>query len=428
MAKEMIAMLLAGGQGSRLYALTEKLAKPAVPFGGKYRIIDFPLSNCVNSGIDTVGILTQYQPLELNEYIGNGQPWDLDRLYGGVHVLPPYQKAHGSDWYKGTANAIYQNISFIERYDPKYVIILSGDQICKQDYSDFLEFHKEKNAEFSVAVMEVPWEEAPRFGLMVADENDKITEFQEKPKDPKSNLASMGIYIFNWDILKQYLEEDEADPNSENDFGNNIIPNLLRDKRQMYAYHFSGYWKDVGTISSLWEANMEVLDPEHSGINLFDEGWKIYSRNAGMTGHKINTGAVVENALITDGCRIKGTVKHSVLFGGVKVEAGAVVEDAVIMGGTTIKAGAVVKHCIVAENVTICENAVVGAMPTEDEKGVATIGSGVTIGENSVIGAGSVVTKDIPAHVVAAGSPCRVLREINGHDYECYYRDMKIDL
>ncbi len=395
MAKEMIAMLLAGGQGSRLYALTEKLAKPAVPFGGKYRIIDFPLSNCVNSGIDTVGILTQYQPLELNEYIGNGQPWDLDRLYGGVHVLPPYQKAHGSDWYKGTANAIYQNISFIERYDPKYVIILSGDQICKQDYSDFLEFHKEKNAEFSVAVMEVPWEEAPRFGLMVADENDKITEFQEKPKDPKSNLASMGIYIFNWDILKQYLEEDEADPNSENDFGNNIIPNLLRDKRQMYAYHFSGYWKDVGTISSLWEANMEVLDPEHSGINIFDEGWKIYSRNAGMTGHKINTGAVVENALITDGCRIKGTVKHSVLFGGVKVEAGAVVEDAVIMGGTTIKAGAVVKHCIVAENVTICENAVVGAMPTEDEKGVATIGSGVTIGENAVVGPDAMVRNNV---------------------------------
>ena len=395
MAKEMIAMLLAGGQGSRLYALTEKLAKPAVPFGGKYRIIDFPLSNCVNSGIDTVGILTQYQPLELNEYIGNGQPWDLDRLYGGVHVLPPYQKAHGSDWYKGTANAIYQNISFIERYDPKYVIILSGDQICKQDYSAFLEFHKEKNAEFSVAVMEVPWEEAPRFGLMVADENDKITEFQEKPKNPKSNLASMGIYIFNWDILKKYLEEDEADPNSENDFGNNIIPNLLRDKRQMYAYHFNGYWKDVGTISSLWEANMEVLDPEHSGINLFDEYWKIYSRNTGKTGHKINAGAVVENALITDGCRIKGTVKHSVLFGGVKVEAGAVVEDAVVMGGTIIKTGAVVRHCIVAENVTICENAVVGAMPTEEVNGVATIGSDVTIGENVVIGPNAMVKNNV---------------------------------
>ena len=243
--------------------------------------------------------------------------------------------------------------------------------------------------------MEVPWEEAPRFGLMVADENDKITEFQEKPKKPKSNLASMGIYIFNWDILRQYLEEDEADPNSENDFGNNIIPNLLRDHRQMYAYHFNGYWKDVGTIASLWEANMEVLDPEHSGINLFDEDWKIYSRNAGMTGHKINPGAIVENSMITDGCRIKGSVKHSILFGGVKVEAGAVVEDAVLMGGTTVKAGAVVKHCIVAENVTICENAVVGAMPSGDENGVATIGSGVTIGENAVVGPNAMVRNNV---------------------------------
>lgn len=395
MAKEMIAMLLAGGQGSRLYTLTEKLAKPAVPFGGKYRIIDFPLSNCVNSGIDTVGILTQYQPLVLNEYIGNGQPWDLDRLYGGVHVLPPYQKSSGSDWYKGTANAIYQNISFIERYDPKYVIILSGDQICKQDYSDFLKFHKEKNAEFSVAVMEVPWEEAPRFGLMVADENDKITEFQEKPKNPKSNLASMGIYIFNWDILKKYLEEDEADPNSENDFGNNIIPNLLRDNRQMYAYHFNGYWKDVGTIHSLWEANMEVLDAENSGINLFDESWKIYSRNVGMPGHKISAGAVVENSMVSDGCRIKGNVKHSILFAGVKVEPNAVVEDAVIMGGTTIKSGAVVKHCIIAEKVTICENAVVGAMPSGEEDGVATVGSDLFIGENAVVGPNAIVKNNM---------------------------------
>ena len=395
MAKEMIAMLLAGGQGSRLYALTEKLAKPAVPFGGKYRIIDFPISNCVNSGIDTVGVLTQYQPLVLNEYIGNGQPWDLDRLYGGIHVLPPYQKASGSDWYKGTANAIYQNISFIERYDPEYVIILSGDQICKQDYNEFLEFHKAKQAEFSVAVMEVPWEEAGRFGLMVTDENDRITEFQEKPKNPKSNLASMGIYIFNWDILKKYLEEDEADPNSENDFGNNIIPNLLRDNRKMYAHRFSGYWKDVGTISSLWEANMEVLDPENSGINLFDDEWKIFSRNSGMNAHKIGENAVVENSMITDGCRINGNVKHSVLFAGVKVEEGAVVEDAVIMGGTTIKAGAVVKHCIIAENVTVGENAVVGAMPTEEEKGVATIGAGVNVGANAKIGPNAMVRNDV---------------------------------
>ena len=395
MAKEMIAMLLAGGQGSRLYALTEKLAKPAVPFGGKYRIIDFPISNCVNSGIDTVGVLTQYQPLVLNEYIGNGQPWDLDRLYGGIHVLPPYQKASGSDWYKGTANAIYQNISFIERYDPEYVIILSGDQICKQDYNEFLEFHKAKQAEFSVAVMEVPWEEAGRFGLMVTDENDRITEFQEKPKNPKSNLASMGIYIFNWDILKKYLEEDEADPNSENDFGNNIIPNLLRDNRKMYAHRFCGYWKDVGTISSLWEANMEVLDPENSGINLFDDEWKVFSRNSGMNAHKIGENAVVENSMITDGCRINGNVKHSVLFAGVKVEEGAVVEDAVIMGGTTIKAGAVVKHCIIAENVTVGENAVVGAMPTEEEKGVATIGAGVNVGANAKIGPNAMVRNDV---------------------------------
>ncbi len=331
----------------------------------------------------------------LNEYIGNGQPWDLDRLHGGVHVLPPYQKASGSDWYKGTANAIYQNIPFIERYNPQYVIILSGDQICKQDYSDFLRFHKEKGAEFSVAVMEVPWEEASRFGLMVTDENDKITEFQEKPKNPKSNLASMGIYIFNWDILKKYLVEDEADPESENDFGNNIIPNLLRDGRNMYAYHFNGYWKDVGTISSLWEANMEVLDPEHSGINLFDENWKIYSRNSGMTGHRIKKGAVVENSMITDGCVVSGTVKHSILFAGVQVEPGAVVEDAVVMGGTIIKSGAVVQHCIVAENVVIGENAVVGAMPTEDEKGVATIGSDVYIGDNAKIGPNAMVSNNV---------------------------------
>ena len=395
MGKEMIAMLLAGGQGSRLYALTQKLAKPAVPFGGKYRIIDFPLSNCVNSGIDTVGILTQYQPLALNEYIGNGQPWDLDRLYGGVHVLPPYQKATNSDWYKGTANAIYQNLSFIERYDPEYVIILSGDQICKQDYSEFLKFHKEKNAEFSVAVMEVPWEEASRFGLMVADENDKITEFQEKPKNPKSNLASMGIYIFNWDILKKYLTEDEEDPNSENDFGNNIIPNLLRDNRDMYAYRFSGYWKDVGTISSLWEANMEVLDPENSGIDLFEDDWKIYSRNSGMTGHKISAGAVVEDSMITDGCRVKGTVKHSILFAGVTVEKGAVVEDAVVMGGTVIKSGAVVRHCIVGENVTLGENVVVGAMPDGDSKGVATIGPDVIVGDGAKIGPNAMVSNNV---------------------------------
>ena len=395
MKKSCIAMLLAGGQGSRLYALTQNLAKPAVPFGGKYRIIDFPLSNCVNSGIDTVGILTQYQPVVLNEYIGNGQPWDLDRLYGGVHVLPPYQKASGSDWFKGTANAIYQHISFIDRYDPEYVIILSGDQICKQDYREFLNFHKEKNADFSVAVMEVPWEEASRFGLMVTDDNAQITEFQEKPKNPKSNLASMGNYIFKWSILRKYLIEDELDPNSENDFGKNIIPNLLKDGCKMFAHRFDGYWKDVGTIPSLWEANMEVLDPENSGIDLFDANWKIYSRNSGMTAHKISGSAVVENAMITDGCRVDGTVKHSILFAGVKVEAGAVVEDAVVMGNAVIKAGAQVKHCIVAEDAVIGENAIVGAMPEGDVKGVATIGPGVTVGANAKVGPNAMVKENV---------------------------------
>ena len=394
MGKEIVAMLLAGGQGSRLYALTQNLAKPAVPFGGKYRIIDFPLSNCVNSGIDTVGILTQYQPIVLNEYIGNGQPWDLDRINGGVHVLPPYQKATGSDWFKGTANAIYQHISFIERYDPEYVIILSGDQICKQDYSEFLAFAKEKDADFTVAVMEVPWDDASRFGLMVTDENSRITEFQEKPKNPKSNLASMGNYIFKWSVLREYLIADEADPESDNDFGKNIIPNLLKDGKGMYAFRFDGYWKDVGTIPSLWEANMEVLDPEHSGIDLFDENWKIYSRNSGMTGHKIGENALIENSMITDGCRVNGTVKHSILYAGVKVEEGAVVEDAVVMGGATIKAGAVVKRCIVAENVTIEENATVGAM-SADEAGVATVGPGVVVGANAKVGPNAMVANNV---------------------------------
>ena len=276
------------------------------------------------------------------------------------------------------------------------MIILSGDQICKQDYSDFLRFHKEKGAEFSVAVMEVPWDEASRFGLMVADDDDKITEFQEKPKNPKSNLASMGIYIFNWDILRQYLIEDENDPESENDFGNNIIPNLLRDNRRMYAYHFNGYWKDVGTINSLWEANMEVLDPEHSGINLFDENWKIYSRNSGMTGHRIGDNATVENSMITDGCNIKGNVKHSILFAGVTVEDGAIVEDAVVMGNTVIKAGASVRHCIIAENAVIGEGAVVGAAPEEGAPlEVATIAPGVTIGARAVIGPKAMVYEDV---------------------------------
>lgn len=393
--KEMIAMLLAGGQGSRLGVLTADVAKPAVAFGGKYRIIDFPLSNCINSGIDTVGVLTQYQPLRLNTHIGIGIPWDLDRNNGGVTILQPYEKSGGSEWYSGTANAIYQNMKYIDSYDPEYVLILSGDHIYKMDYEVMLDFHKQNNADVTIAVMPVPMEEASRFGIVVADEENRIREFQEKPAEPKSNLASMGIYIFNWDVLKKYLIEDEADPDSENDFGNNIIPNLLKDGRNMYAYHFDGYWKDVGTISSLWEANMEVLDPEHSGINLFDENWKIYSRNSGMTGHKIGNKGLVENSMVTDGCRVDGHVKHSILFAGVKVEAGAEVEDAVVMGGSVIQAGAVVKHCIVAENVTIGKKAVVGAMPKDGEKGVATVGSGVVIGDGAIVGPNAMVNKNV---------------------------------
>ena len=416
MAKEMIAMLLAGGQGSRLYALTQKLAKPAVPFGGKYRIIDFPLSNCVNSGIDTVGILTQYQPMVLNEYIGNGQPWDLDRLYGGVHVLPPYQKASGSDWYKGTANAIYQNISFIERYNPQYVIILSGDQICKQDYSDFLRFHKEKNAEFSVAVMEVTWEEASRFGLMVTDENDKITEFQEKPKEPKSNLASMGIYIFNWDILRRYLIEDEEDPESENDFGNNIIPNLLRDGREMYAYHFSGYWKDVGTLGSYWEANMELIDiiPE---FNLYEEYWKIYTKSDIIPPQYIDANANIERSIIGEGTEVYGEVINSVIGAGVTIAKGAVVRDSIIMQGSVIGASTEVNKAIIAENVHVGANVKLGvgeyAPSTYDQKvyqfDLVTIGEnsvipdGVQVGKNTAI-AGETTVGDYPDGLLASGN------------------------
>ena len=391
MAKEMIAMILAGGQGSRLYALTQKLAKPAVPFGGKYRIIDFPLSNCVNSDIDTVGILTQYQPLVLNEYIGNGQPWDLDRLHGGVHVLPPYQQASGSDWYKGTANAIYQNISFIDRYDPKYVIILSGDQICKQDYSDFLRFHKEKDAEFSVAVMEVPWSEASRFGLMVTDENDKISEFQEKPKNPKSNLASMGIYIFNWDVLKKYLTEDEADPNSENDFGKNVIPNLLKDGRRMYAYHFSGYWKDVGTINSLWEANMELLGTEPAFNINGEKGQRIYARNYAMPSSFIAKESKNVNSFIAEGCEIYGNITHSIISTGCTVEPGAIVEDSVIMPNVVIESGAIIRHAIIGEDCRICRGAVIGGSFAENEaKKISVVGKKKTIGVNETVKPGEI--------------------------------------
>ena len=396
--KEWIAMLLAGGQGSRLYALTQNLAKPAVPYGGKYRIIDFPLSNCVNSGIDTVGVLTQYQPLVLNEYLGNGEPWDLDRLDGGVVVLPPYQKSSGSDWYTGTANAIYQNIPFIERYDPEYVLILSGDHIYKMDYLEMLEYHKAKAADCTIAVLKVPMEEASRFGIMNAKEDGEIYEFEEKPPHPKSDLASMGIYIFTWKKLRQYLEQDEADTASSKDFGKNIIPAMLADKQRLYAYAFSGYWKDVGTIDSLWEANMDLLNP-NVPLELYDPDWKIYSRNPVMPPHYIGEDALVQNAMVTEGCRVEGEVDFSVLFAGVTVGPGAVVRDSIVMPGSVIGPGAQVNYAIIAENVTVGAGAVIGQRPEEcvdrEKWGVATIGNGVTVGPGAVVPPKAMIYTDV---------------------------------
>ena len=396
--KEWIAMLLAGGQGSRLYALTRNLAKPAVPYGGKYRIIDFPLSNCVNSGIDTVGVLTQYQPLLLNEYIGNGQPWDLDRVHGGVYVLPPYQKSANSDWYTGTANAIYQNIQFMDRYQPEYVVILSGDHIYKMDYSEMLAYHKEKNADCTIAVMEVPMEEASRFGIMATEADGKVYEFQEKPKQPKSNLASMGIYIFTYSKLRKYLVEDEADENSENDFGKNIIPNMLNDGQRLYAWSFNGYWKDVGTIDSLWEANMDLLNPSVP-LDLYDESWKIYARNPVMPPQYVGDSAVVNNSMISEGCEVYGDVHFSVLFPGVVVEEGAKVHNSIVMPGGVVKKGAVIEYAIVAEDTVIDENAKVGSDPTltpKDEWGVAVVGAGVHVGKNAVVPAKSMIEENVP--------------------------------
>ncbi len=379
-------MLLAGGQGSRLGLLTKVMAKPAVPFGGKYRIIDFPLSNCTNSNIDTVGVLTQYRPLELNSYIGSGQTWDLDLSYGGVYVLPPYATADSSEWYKGTANAIFQNFGFIEQFDPEYVLVLSGDHIYKMDYNRMLNAHIERKADVTIAVRPVPWEVAPSFGIMNVDENDAIIEFEEKPKQPKSNLASMGVYIFTWSVMKKYLTDDNADPNSKNDFGKNIIPNLLRDNKALYAYAFTDYWKDVGTIASLWEANMDLLKtpPE---FDLTDPRWKIYSRTPVMPPHFIADGAEVNNSMVTEGCDIAGAVRDSVLFAGVKVEAGAVVEDSVIMPGTVIKAGAVVRRAIVSEDCVISAGCVVG----EAQGDIALIGQDTTLPEGFVVKAGEQV-------------------------------------
>ena len=367
-------MLLAGGQGSRLGILTKNVAKPAVPYGGKYRIIDFPLSNCTNSGIDTVGVLTQYQPLELNAYIGSGAPWDLDISNGGVFVLPPYQKGKSGEWYRGTANAIYQNMAFIEQYHPDYVLILSGDHIYKMDYNAMLDYHISHHADATIAVREVPCEEASRFGIMNTNPEGEIIEFEEKPQKPKSNKASMGVYIFTWEKLRHYLTEDEADKNSSNDFGKNIIPNMLRDKQTLVAYDFNGYWKDVGTIESLWEANMDLID-NPMPMNMHDKKWRIYSKNPGMPPHYISEGAVVTDTLITEGCEVYGKVNHSVLFAGVVVEEGADIEYSVVMPGSIIKRGAIVRRSIVAENATVGAGSIIG----EDSGNIAVIGQGVVL-------------------------------------------------
>jgi glucose-1-phosphate adenylyltransferase len=358
--QDVIAMILAGGQGARLGVLTKHLAKPAVPFGSRYRIIDFPLSNCTNSGIETVGVLTQYQPLALNTYIGNGHPWDLDRNKGGAFILPPFQSSDRSDWYKGTANAIYQNIDFIENYSPNDILILSGDHIYKMDYYQMLRTHRKTNAAATIAVLEVPWDEAPRFGIMNTDAEDTVVEFEEKPKKPRSNLASMGVYIFNWEILRRKLVEDEAKLSSSHDFGKDILTDMLAEGLRMQAYRFSGYWKDVGTIASLWEANMDILDrPEE--LNFRDRNWRIYSRNPVQPAHFIADGARIENSAMTDGCSIFGTVEHSVLSSSVTIEEGAVVKDCVLMPGVTVESGAFLDKCIVGSETIIGRNVRAGA-------------------------------------------------------------------
>lgn len=357
--QEIVAMILAGGQGTRLGVLTEHVAKPAVPFGGRYRIIDFPLSNCTNSGIETVGVLTQYEPLELNRYIGNGHSWDLDRNNGGTYILPPYQSITGSDWYKGTANAIYQNISFIDRFNPDFVLILSGDHVYKMDYSKMIRQHQETNADATIAVIEVPWEETHRFGIMNTDEEANIIEFDEKPEHAKNNLASMGTYCFSWPVLKNYLILDEHDKESENDFGKNIISAMLADKQSLKAYTFNGYWKDVGTIYSLWESNMDLLDrPED--INLHDDSWRIYSRNPIRPSHYIGPDAVMDRVSVTDGAVIYGSAIHSMLSDSVFIEEGATVKDSFLMPGVVVKKGSNLNRCIVGMNTVIGENVQVG--------------------------------------------------------------------
>ena len=398
MKKEMIAMLLAGGQGSRLGVLTQKVAKPAVAFGGKYRIIDFPLSNCINSGIDTVGVLTQYQPLRLNTHIGIGIPWDLDRNEGGVTVLPPYEKSTNSEWYTGTANAIYQNLEYMEQYNPDYVLILSGDHIYKMDYKIMLDYHKANNADITIAAMPVPIEEAKRFGIVVTDDDNRITEFEEKPENPKSNLASMGIYIFTYEVLKKYLEADERDPSSANDFGKNIIPTMLENGEKMVSFRFEGYWKDVGTIHSLWEANMDLVD-QPPKFDLNDRSWSIYSRNMALAPHYVGQNAKITNSTVTEGCFIDGEIKHSVIFGGVELGEGSVVSDSVIMPGAKIGKNVVIEKAVIGADAVIGDGAKVGVNSSDDNKyasklctnDLVLIESGAEVGVEEDICKGSMV-------------------------------------
>lgn len=390
--KECVAMLLAGGQGSRLYALTNNIAKPAVAFGAKYRIIDFPLSNCINSGIDTVGVLTQYEPLELNEYIGNGQPWDLDRAFGGVHILSPYQAKRKSSWYEGTANAIYQNIGFMKKYNPDYVLILSGDHIYKMNYAEMLKAHVETGADCTIAAIEVPIEEASRFGILNTNPDGSIYQFEEKPKQPKSNLASMGIYIFTAQKLFDYLEQDEQNPNSSKDFGKDVLPAMLNAGEKMFSYTFSGYWKDVGTIASLWESNMDLLGNDPN-FDIGDPDWKIHSRSPLAPPVYVGDTGEVVNSIIALGCEIDGTVEHSILASNVIVEKGAVVRDSVIMANTVVKSGATVNYSIIDENVVVDSNATVG-----DERaaksGIAVLGRNVHIGQGAKVKGGVILDKD----------------------------------
>ena len=377
--KEIVAMLLAGGQGTRLQVLTKDMAKPAVPFGGKYRIIDFPLSNCSNSGISTVGVLTQFMPLELNSYMGNGNPWDLDRVDGGLTILPPYTAGKTGEWYKGTANAIYQNIKYIEQYDPEYVLILSGDHIYKMNYNKMLQFHIQKEADVTIGVFKVPLKDAPSFGIMNTNDDMSIYEFEEKPKEPKSDLASMGIYIFNWDLLKEYLDEDEKNPNSDNDFGKNIIPNMLNDGRKLFAYPFKGYWRDVGTIQSFWDAHMDLLS-EDNELDLFDKSWRVNTRQGIYTPSYFEKGSKVQNTLIDKGCLVEGEIKHSVIFSGVKVGKNTKIIDSIIMADTEIGNNVTIRKAIIANNVKITDNINIG-----DGEKIAVVGEKKIIDSQSLV-------------------------------------------